>query len=67
MKVHVVIGLYGGVLDEVKVFTSDEKATQFERELCEKYGIPFDPKEREEYQEYGEHEVHHWVDIEVIE
>jgi len=56
-ELHVIIGLYGGCLE-------DEKATDYEKTLCQDYDVPFDKEEREQYYDSnGEHEVHHWVVI----
>jgi len=61
---HVIIGLHGGCLEDVKIFFEDEKATECEKKLCQDYGVPLDKEEREQYYDSnGEHEVHHWVVI----
>ena len=61
-EVHVIIGIWGGCLDEVEVFTTDKDPTECEKKLCEKYDIPFDQKERGEYYDSdGEHEVKHMI------
>lgn len=51
MKIHVVIGVYRGVIDEVRASDRWDKAAEIERELCEKLDVPLDPEEREEYYE----------------
>ena len=61
-KVHVVVSVYEGCLDEVKVSRTDKRATEIERELCQKCGVPFGPKRREKYyQADGTNEVHHLI------
>jgi len=59
-QVHVIIGVYSGIVEDCGVFVSDKEATEYEKEICEKYEIPFNNKKRENYYESnGEHEIKH--------
>ncbi|KXA93639.1 hypothetical protein AKJ64_00235 [candidate division MSBL1 archaeon SCGC-AAA259E17] len=49
--VYVVVGVYQGVIDDVSVTPSHDKAVEIERDLCAKCGVPANPEEREEYYE----------------
>jgi hypothetical protein len=61
-EVHIVIGVYSGVIEDVEVFKFDKAATEYEKSLCQQYDIPFDKKKREQYYESnGEHEIKHIV------
>jgi len=61
-NLHVIIGLCGGVLQDAEVFIEDDKATEYEKELCEEYDVPFDKEERQNYYDSdGEHAVHHLI------
>jgi hypothetical protein len=51
MRVYAVVGVYGGVVEDVSVHQSPEGAQERSRKLREEYGI----KEGEE--EYSEHDV----------
>jgi hypothetical protein len=51
MEVHVVVGVFSGLFDEVHVYQSPENARKKYEELREEYGI----KEGDE--EHSEHEV----------
>lgn len=68
-KVHVLIGLYGLILNEVKVFTDGSLAIKEAKELAKSY----DCKERTEKNvdffatnDEGDNEVHLWCNVEVI-
>jgi len=63
MKVYVIVGLYGAVIDEIEAFSNEQKADEFERKLCEEYEIPYDPTERQKrYDEDVESpEVHQFI------
>ncbi len=61
-EMHVIVGIYSGVVNDVEVFTNEEDADKYERQLCKKYKIPYDAKEREEYYDSsGEHEIKHFI------
>ena len=61
-KVYVIAGVYSGVLQDIKVFDDDKKATKYEKELCKEYEIPFNQKKREQYYDSnGEHEIKHFI------
>ena len=61
-EVHVVIGIYGGVLQDTELFIEDDKATEREKKLCEEYEVPFDKEERQNYYDSnGEHTIHHLI------
>jgi len=61
-EVYVIIGIYQGCLEDVKVFTDPEKATEYEKTLCKELEVPYDAAEREEYYDSnGENEVHHMI------
>ncbi len=47
--VFVLVGIHQGVIDDVTVTPSHDKAILIERDLCAKYGVPADPEEREKY------------------
>jgi len=64
MKVHVIIGIWEGVLDNVEVLSTDEKAAEREKALCKSYEQPYDQEERKKfYEERGEvkGDIHHWI------
>ena len=65
MKVYVIVGLYGGVLQDIEAFDSERKSEKFAVELEEKYGIPLTEKEREEYFENPEANEVHRFELEV--
>ena len=58
-KLHVVIGVCGGLVQDVRVFSNENLAAEYEKWLCEQYEIPFDKKAREKY--YDENEVENEV------
>ena len=61
-ELHVIVGVYSGVVNDVEVFTDEEDADRYESQLCKKYEIPYDVKEREEYYDSdGEHEINHFI------
>ncbi|GAI30238.1 unnamed protein product [marine sediment metagenome] len=61
-ELHVIVGVYSGVVNDVEVFTDEEDADKYESQLCKKYEIPYDAKEREEYYDSdGEHEIKHFI------
>jgi len=60
-ELHVIVGVYSGVVNDVEVFTNEDDADDYEKQLCKKYEIPYDAKEREEYYDSnGEHEIKHF-------
>jgi len=66
LKVHVVLSLYGGLVNELKIMRDAKKADKIERELCKSCGVPYDKKKREKYyDEGGENKVQHYVDVEI--
>ena len=44
--VHVVVGLMGGLIEDITAFWNGEDADDYERKLCETYDIPYDRAER---------------------
>jgi len=63
MQVHVVVGIWEAVLDEIEAFTTPEKAAEFEKALCKEYELPFDAEERKKYYAEGFHkgEIYSYV------
>ena len=51
MKVYVVVGMMGGLIEDIEGFINPETADDYEKKLCERYKIPYDKKEREKYYE----------------
>lgn len=61
-NLHIVIGIYGGVLQDTEIFIEDDKATEYEKKLCNEYEVPFDKEERQNYYDSdGEHAIHHLI------
>jgi len=61
-QVHVIIGVYSGVINDVEVFYNDKEAADYEKTLCKKYGLPFNQEERNQYYDSDvEHEVKHFI------
>jgi len=61
-KVHVVVAVFECIIDEIRVAGTNKKATEIEREFCERYDVPFGPKRRRKYYEDGgKNEVHHLI------
>lgn len=61
-QVHVIVGVYSGVVQDVEVFIDDEKANEYEKELCKEYGVPFNQEGRAQYYSSdGEHEIKHFI------
>jgi len=63
-QIFVVLGFYEGIIDEIKAFETQEEADSYEKELCKRYEIPFDQKERKKYYEevsLPEYEVYQYV------
>jgi len=61
-EVHVIIGIYSGIIEDCEVFTKDKDATKYEKKLCKKYEIPFNQKKREQYYNSdGKHEIKHLI------
>ena len=61
-QVHVIIGVYSGVINDVEVFYNDKEAAEYEKTLCKKYELPFNQEERNQYYDSdGEHEVKHFI------
>jgi len=73
MSVHVVIGLYGGILEDVTLWTDKEAAMAKARELCENYEVEpcedssFEDREHQFFatDDQAENEVHLHYDQEV--
>jgi hypothetical protein len=62
MKVHSIIGIQKGCLEDIGVFLDELFANNFERNLCNEYEVPYDEEERKEYYEGGgDNEVHHCI------
>lgn len=64
MRVHVIIGIWQGVLDNVEVCSTDEKAAEREKRLCESYEQPYDQEERKKFiEDRGEvkGDIHHCI------
>jgi len=58
MKVHVVVGEWHGVIEDVRVFDDEVKADEAERKMCEEYDVPYDEDKRREYRDgCGENDV----------
>lgn len=55
LKLHVIIGVWGGTVQDARVFTNESLAAEYEKWLCEQYKLPFDKEAREKY--YDENEV----------
>jgi endogenous inhibitor of DNA gyrase (YacG/DUF329 family) len=53
-EVHVIVGVWGGVVNDVRPFSSKDFAEEYERWLCESYEIPFDEKARSEQESDGD-------------
>lgn len=66
-KLHVVFSVYGGIVQDMRLAQEEQRANEIERELCEKYKVPYDEKEREKYynETEAESEVYHWTGVEV--
>jgi len=61
-QVHVIIGVFSGVINDVEVFYNDIEAADYEKTLCKKYGLPFNQEERNQYYDSDvEHEVKHFI------
>ena len=54
-KLHVIIGVCGGLVQDARVFTNEGLAAEYEKWLCEQYDLPYDKEAREKY--YDENEV----------
>lgn len=48
-KLHVIIGVQGGLVQDARVFTNEILAAEYEKWLCAQYEIPFDKEERQKY------------------
>ena len=59
VEVHVVVGIWQGVIDSIEAFSTVEKANENERALCKSYDVPYDAEERKEYDAKGE--VYHYI------
>jgi len=61
LKVYVVVGMMGGLIEDIEAFLNPRNADEYEKKLCEEYKIPYDEKEREKYYEKFEveNEVYH--------
>lgn len=58
--VYIIIGIFNGVIRDIRIFLDQGKAIDYEHELCRIYDIPFDEIERERYYDIdGRHEIHH--------
>jgi endogenous inhibitor of DNA gyrase (YacG/DUF329 family) len=57
-EVHIVVGVGGSVVNDIRPFSSKEKAEEYERWLCETYKIPFEAEARKEYE--GDDDVFNW-------
>jgi len=68
LKVYVVVGMMGGVIEDIEAFLNPRIADEYEKKLCKEYKIPYDEKEREKYYEEFEveNEVFHY-ELEVRE
>ena len=63
MKVHVVVGIYQGIIEDVSVHKYFNRADEKEEEVRRKYGLPEVKEEREE--DHQEKEVRRFaVDLE---
>ena len=61
-QVHVIIGVYSGVINDVEIFYNNKEAIDYEKTLCKKYRVPFNQKERQNYYDSGgEHDVKHFI------
>lgn len=49
MKVQVVVGLMGGLIEDITAYFSKEDADKYEKRLCETYEVPYDREERHDY------------------
>jgi len=58
LKVYVVVGLMGGLIEDIKAYTNEEDADEYEKKLCETYELPYDREERHDAE--SENEVHHY-------
>ena len=54
MKVYVVVGMMGGLIEDIEAFLNLRSADDHEKKLCQKYRIPYDEEEREKYYEKTE-------------
>ncbi len=64
MKVHVIIGIWEGVLDTVEVLSTEAFADAREEALCVRYELPYNQEARKEFIEaHGEvkGDIHHCV------
>lgn len=61
MKVHAIVGLMSGVIDDVRVFSEETKANQEEEKLCKSLDVPYDEGERRKYREWGNNDVLHFI------
>jgi len=52
-EVHIIVGMYQGIIDDVKAFDTPELANMYEHELCKRYDVPYDSKARENYRMSG--------------
>jgi len=61
MKVHVIVGVWHGVVKDVRA--GDEvKMNEVEREMCKEYEVPYDGPRRNAYRDNGgESDVYHFI------
>jgi len=55
-KLHVIIGICGGLVQDARVFTNETLAAEYEKWLCNQYELPFDKEAREKYYDENEWE-----------
>ncbi|KXB09312.1 hypothetical protein AKJ35_01025 [candidate division MSBL1 archaeon SCGC-AAA833F18] len=60
---HVIVGVWQGIVDEVRLTKDEEKAKEIEQKICKEFEVSFEEKEREEYYEKNAepNEVYHFT------
>lgn len=58
-KVHIILGLMGGLPEDITVWHNEKDATSYEKKLCEKYEVPFERQARHDTP--SDNQVVHYV------
>jgi len=53
MKVHVVVGMMSGVIQDVRAIEDASQARIVEQVMCGEYDVPYDEDKRREYRDGG--------------